>query len=126
MQLWLAAVLAAGVLAVPADVLPAASTLPATATVSAVPAASGRQGDFAAASREYGVPESVLLAVSYLESRWDANGDGPARRAGTARCTWWTPSPPTRSGTTTPSSGTPWEILGATTPVRCPRRASRR
>ncbi|GAA3650201.1 N-acetylmuramoyl-L-alanine amidase [Nonomuraea antimicrobica] len=82
MQLWLAAVLAAGVLAVPADVLPAASTLPATATVSAVPAASGRQGDFAAASREYGVPESVLLAVSYLESRWDANGGRPSTAGG--------------------------------------------
>ncbi|GAA3097449.1 hypothetical protein [Nonomuraea salmonea] len=42
----------------------------------------GRQADFAAAAREYGVPESVLLAVSYLESRWDANGGRPSTAGG--------------------------------------------
>jgi len=35
---------------------------------------SERQADFAAAAREYGVPRDVLLAVSYLESRWDHHG----------------------------------------------------
>lgn len=47
--------------------------------------ATQRQADFAAAARRYGVPVSVLLAVSYLESRWDdhagagstAGGYGP-------------------------------------------------
>ncbi|MEV0612852.1 N-acetylmuramoyl-L-alanine amidase [Nonomuraea sp. NPDC050404] len=68
MQLWLAAVLAAGVLAVPA-----------TGYGGAAP---GRQADFAAAAREYGVPESVLLGVAYLESRWDANGGRPSTAGG--------------------------------------------
>ncbi|NRQ31722.1 N-acetylmuramoyl-L-alanine amidase [Nonomuraea sp. NN258] len=42
----------------------------------------GRQADFAAAAREFGVPENVLLAVSYLESRWDANGGRPSTSGG--------------------------------------------
>ncbi|MBB2911453.1 N-acetyl-anhydromuramyl-L-alanine amidase AmpD [Streptosporangium becharense] len=42
----------------------------------------GRQADFAGAAREYGVPESVLLAVSYLESRWDGNAGLPSVSAG--------------------------------------------
>ncbi|MEU7644760.1 N-acetylmuramoyl-L-alanine amidase [Streptomyces huasconensis] len=32
------------------------------------------QGAFASASEEYRVPQSVLLGVSYLQSRWDAHG----------------------------------------------------
>jgi N-acetylmuramoyl-L-alanine amidase-like protein len=32
------------------------------------------QRDFAAAAAQYGVPQSVLLGVSYLQSRWDAHG----------------------------------------------------
>ncbi|MEV4573879.1 N-acetylmuramoyl-L-alanine amidase [Nonomuraea jabiensis] len=43
---------------------------------------SGRQAEFAAAAREFGVPESVLLGVSYLESRWDANGGSPSTAGG--------------------------------------------
>ncbi|UBU10319.1 N-acetylmuramoyl-L-alanine amidase [Nonomuraea gerenzanensis] len=70
MQLWLAVVLAAGVLTAPADVPPPAAP------------GAGRQADFAAAAREYGVPESVLLAVAYLESRWDANGGRPSTAGG--------------------------------------------
>ncbi|MGW3361853.1 N-acetylmuramoyl-L-alanine amidase [Streptosporangium canum] len=41
-----------------------------------------RQAAFARAARTYGVPESVLLAVSYLESRWDANDGLPSVSAG--------------------------------------------
>ncbi|HUR01967.1 MAG TPA: N-acetylmuramoyl-L-alanine amidase [Nonomuraea sp.] len=41
-----------------------------------------RQGDFAAAAREFGVPGSVLLGVSYLESRWDANAGAPSVAGG--------------------------------------------
>jgi hypothetical protein len=44
-----------------------------SATAERAPADS-MQGTFAAAAAEYGVPESVLLGVSYLQSRWDAHG----------------------------------------------------
>ena len=49
------------------------------------PAAPGehtRQQAFDAAAGEFGVPASVLLGVSYLESRWDANGGAPSTAAG--------------------------------------------
>jgi N-acetylmuramoyl-L-alanine amidase len=41
-----------------------------------------RQQAFAAAAAEFGVPESVLLGVSYLESRWDVNAGTPSVSAG--------------------------------------------
>jgi N-acetyl-anhydromuramyl-L-alanine amidase AmpD len=51
-----------------------------------VPAANAspdtRQEVYAAAAAEYGVPESVLLAVSYLESRWDVNAGMPSTSGG--------------------------------------------
>ncbi|MEU1731982.1 N-acetylmuramoyl-L-alanine amidase [Streptosporangium sp. NPDC020145] len=37
---------------------------------------------FTRAAGEYGVPENVLLAVSYLESRWDVNGRLPSVAGG--------------------------------------------
>ncbi|MFD0889848.1 N-acetylmuramoyl-L-alanine amidase, partial [Streptosporangium algeriense] len=37
---------------------------------------------FTRAAGEYGVPENVLLAVSYLESRWDVNGGLPSVAGG--------------------------------------------
>jgi hypothetical protein len=43
---------------------------------------SQRQRDFAAAASEFGVPENVLLGVSYLESRWDSNAGTPSTSAG--------------------------------------------
>src|SRR3954452_915874 len=43
---------------------------------------SQRQRDFAAAATEFGVPQNVLLGVSYLESRWDFNGGTPSTSAG--------------------------------------------
>src|SRR5262245_53525812 len=42
----------------------------------------GRQGDFAQASRAAGVPASVLMAVSYLESRWDDHEGSPSTSGG--------------------------------------------
>jgi hypothetical protein len=48
----------------------------------AAPADSQRQQAFAAAATEFGVPEGVLLGVSYLESRWDFNGGAPSVSAG--------------------------------------------
>jgi hypothetical protein len=41
-----------------------------------------RQQDFAAAAAEFGVPQDVLLGVSYLESRWDFNAGTPSTSAG--------------------------------------------
>jgi N-acetyl-anhydromuramyl-L-alanine amidase AmpD len=40
------------------------------------------QGAFAAAAAEYQVPRSVLLGVSYLQSRWDAHGGSPSVTGG--------------------------------------------
>lgn len=40
------------------------------------------QGAFGAAAAEYGVPRSVLLGVSYLQSRWDAHGGAPSVTGG--------------------------------------------
>jgi hypothetical protein len=42
----------------------------------------GRQDAFAAAAREYGVPVSVLLGVSYLQSRWDTHRGRPSTDGG--------------------------------------------
>ncbi|GAA2415009.1 N-acetylmuramoyl-L-alanine amidase [Nonomuraea africana] len=52
------------------------------AAVLAASATGGLQDDFSAAATEYGVPESVLLGVSYLESRWDSNGGRPSVSGG--------------------------------------------
>ncbi|MEV3979707.1 peptidoglycan recognition family protein [Nonomuraea sp. NPDC049758] len=41
-----------------------------------------RQQAFAAAADEFKVPQSVLLGVSYLESRWDAHAGQPSSDAG--------------------------------------------
>ncbi|MFC7593000.1 hypothetical protein ACFQYP_61820 [Nonomuraea antimicrobica] len=41
-----------------------------------------RQQAFAAAAEEFQVPESVLLGVSYLESRWEAHAGLPSSDAG--------------------------------------------
>ncbi|WP_394832431.1 N-acetylmuramoyl-L-alanine amidase [Pendulispora rubella] len=46
------------------------------------PSAETRQQAFRGAAQEFGVPESVLLGVSYMESRWDSNGGRPSRAAG--------------------------------------------
>jgi hypothetical protein len=48
----------------------------------AAPADTQRQQVFAAAAAEFGVPEGVLLGVSYVESRWDFNGGAPSVSAG--------------------------------------------
>lgn len=45
-------------------------------------AESSRQQAYAAAAARHGVPLSVLLAVSYLESRWDTNAGTPSTGAG--------------------------------------------
>jgi N-acetyl-anhydromuramyl-L-alanine amidase AmpD len=42
----------------------------------------GLQAAFAAAAARYRVPQSVLLGVSYLQSRWDAHGGAPSVTGG--------------------------------------------
>ncbi|MGI5272611.1 N-acetylmuramoyl-L-alanine amidase [Nonomuraea sp. CA-218870] len=42
----------------------------------------GRQDDFASAARLHGVPVSVLLGVSYLQSRWDTHPGEPSTAGG--------------------------------------------
>jgi hypothetical protein len=44
--------------------------------------AGGRQGDFTQAATAAGVPTSVLLSVSYLESRWDDHDGEPSTSGG--------------------------------------------
>ncbi|MET8305566.1 peptidoglycan recognition family protein [Micromonospora sp. NPDC005173] len=44
--------------------------------------ADDRQQQYAAAAAEYGVPESILLGVSYLESRWDTHPGTPSTSGG--------------------------------------------
>ncbi|RBQ16346.1 N-acetylmuramoyl-L-alanine amidase [Spongiactinospora rosea] len=57
----------------------------AVASFLALPAtglAEDRQATYRQAAREYGVPESVLLAVSYLNSRWDTHEWLPSASGG--------------------------------------------
>src|SRR4051794_30177005 len=61
-------------------VVAAAFAVPGGAVAS--PTGSDRQAAFAAAAQEFGVPVDVLLGVSYLESRWDANAGQPSTSAG--------------------------------------------
>ncbi|GIF76514.1 N-acetylmuramoyl-L-alanine amidase [Asanoa siamensis] len=53
-----------------------------TLAAPAAAAPAGRQQAYAAAAAEFGVPESVLLGVSYLESRWDVNTGKPSTSGG--------------------------------------------
>lgn len=60
----------------------ACTDVPEDASQRDIDAVSARQQQFATAAQEFGVPESVLLAVSYLESRWDDHAGQPSRAAG--------------------------------------------
>jgi hypothetical protein len=65
-----------------AALLAAVTLLTGLATPAHADTTSQRQRDFAAAAAEFGVPQDVLLGVSYLESRWDFNGGTPSTSAG--------------------------------------------
>ncbi|MFE9399122.1 N-acetylmuramoyl-L-alanine amidase [Streptomyces flavidovirens] len=74
---------AGGLVASAALVLPLLSAGPsATAERSARPGSGSLQRDFAVAAAQYRVPQSVLLGVSYLQSRWDAHGSAPSVTGG--------------------------------------------
>ncbi|WP_030815226.1 N-acetylmuramoyl-L-alanine amidase [Streptomyces sp. NRRL F-2799] len=69
----------AGTLATAALVLPLLGAAPAAPTA---PPADQLQRAFDSAASEYRVPQSVLLAVSYLQSRWDAHAGAPSVSGG--------------------------------------------
>ncbi|MGQ4513847.1 N-acetylmuramoyl-L-alanine amidase [Streptomyces sp. DW26H14] len=71
----LLAALASGVLAAGCLTLLPATAAPATAAPASVGAGptGSRQADFTAAAAEFHVPDSVLLALAYEESQWDAH-----------------------------------------------------
>jgi len=83
-----AAVGGAGLIASMAAGLPGTAVPAGDATASTVDCAllnapaGGRQGDFAQAAAAAGVPTSVLLGVSYLESRWDDHKGAPSTSGG--------------------------------------------
>ncbi|NES15889.1 MULTISPECIES: N-acetylmuramoyl-L-alanine amidase [Micromonospora] len=63
----------------------AATAFATTGPVAAEPASTDtadRQQQYAAAADQYGVPQSVLLGVSYLESRWDTHAGQPSTSGG--------------------------------------------
>ncbi|MFC3572168.1 N-acetylmuramoyl-L-alanine amidase [Streptomyces yaanensis] len=68
----------AGAVASAALLLPLLGAAPAPEQDSSA----GLQSAFAAAAAEYHVPQSVLLGVSYLQSRWDAHGGAPSVSGG--------------------------------------------
>ncbi|MEU6387715.1 N-acetylmuramoyl-L-alanine amidase [Streptomyces sp. NPDC046939] len=71
---------AAGTLATAALLLPLLGAAPPGAAGDDAP--TGLQGAFAAAAAEYRVPQSVLLGVSYLQSRWDTHDGAPSVTGG--------------------------------------------
>ncbi|MEU9338345.1 N-acetylmuramoyl-L-alanine amidase [Streptomyces sp. NPDC048290] len=63
--------------------LPLLGAAPAPGVAPAADSAdSALQAAFATASAEYGVPQSVLLGVAYLQSRWDGHGGAPSVTGG--------------------------------------------
>ncbi|WP_224339115.1 N-acetylmuramoyl-L-alanine amidase [Streptomyces olivaceus] len=70
-------------LATAALLLPLLGAAPSAAEpADASPAPDRLQRAFATAAAEYHVPQSVLLGVSYLQSRWDAHGGAPSVTGG--------------------------------------------
>ncbi|MGW2613712.1 N-acetylmuramoyl-L-alanine amidase [Streptomyces sp. NPDC001500] len=59
-----------------------AAASPADAADTRPAPANGLKRAFAAAAAEYHVPQSVLLGVSYLQSRWDAHAGAPSVTGG--------------------------------------------
>ncbi|MER5432448.1 N-acetylmuramoyl-L-alanine amidase [Streptomyces sp. NPDC002588] len=69
---------AAGAVASAALLLPLLGAAPSAAA----PPAPGLQKAFATAAAEYHVPQSLLLGVSYLQSRWDTHAGAPSVTGG--------------------------------------------
>ncbi|MEW1720394.1 N-acetylmuramoyl-L-alanine amidase [Streptomyces sp. NPDC093109] len=71
---------AAGVVASATLLLPLVSAGPSATAES--PGPDALQREFASAAARYGVPPSVLLGVSYLQSRWDTHSGAPSVSGG--------------------------------------------
>lgn len=71
---------AAGAVAAATLMLPLLGAAPAESAAES--SAGSLQRAFAAAASEYHVPQSVLLGVAYLQSRWDAHGGAPSVTGG--------------------------------------------
>ncbi|MFD5746235.1 N-acetylmuramoyl-L-alanine amidase [Streptomyces sp. NPDC127033] len=71
---------AGGVVASAALLLPLISAGPSATAEQ--PGSGSLQGEFAAAAARYQVPPSVLLGVSYLQSRWDTHSGAPSVSGG--------------------------------------------
>ncbi|GGJ30363.1 N-acetylmuramoyl-L-alanine amidase [Streptomyces brasiliensis] len=71
---------AAGAVAAAALLLPLLGAAPSQGATGTT--AGSLQRAFASASAEYHVPQSVLLAVSYLQSRWDTHAGAPSVTGG--------------------------------------------
>ncbi|MGF7228595.1 MAG: N-acetylmuramoyl-L-alanine amidase [Candidatus Saccharibacteria bacterium] len=57
------------------------SAIPSIAAAQAMQGSS-RQRSFSSAAQEFGVPENVLLALSYDQTHWEANTDNPSINGG--------------------------------------------
>lgn len=74
---------AAGAVASAALLFPLLAASPSPGSPGAADrSATGLQRAFATAAAAYDVPQSVLLGVSYLQSRWDAHGGAPSVTGG--------------------------------------------
>ncbi|MBO0776523.1 MAG: N-acetylmuramoyl-L-alanine amidase, partial [Actinobacteria bacterium] len=60
----------------------ASATTTASATAASQPASGRLMAEFAAAARQFHVPESLLLAVGYNQSRWEPHGSSPSADGG--------------------------------------------
>ncbi|WP_434587508.1 N-acetylmuramoyl-L-alanine amidase [Streptomyces sp. A5-4] len=69
-----------GFVAAAALLLPLVSATPSVTAEQ--PASGSLQRDFAAAAARHQVPQSVLLGVAYLQSRWDTHGGAPSVTGG--------------------------------------------
>lgn len=79
---YLACLAAAGGLLLGATAVASADTQAPSGATTAAPGAPAAQADFAAAAREFGVPEPLLLAYSYALTGWDDHAGAPSAMGG--------------------------------------------
>lgn len=71
-----------GATAAPATAAPATTSATTVHSLEANSPTAALQRAFASAAAEYAVPQSVLLGVSYLQSRWDTHAGAPSVTGG--------------------------------------------
>jgi N-acetylmuramoyl-L-alanine amidase len=77
-----AGALVSGILVATAPPSPAGHPVPGSVWGACLDGPSDRQATFARAASVSGVPQAVLLGVSYMESRWDDHGGSPSTAGG--------------------------------------------